>query len=183
MALPTPMNRKQFETSIPEIYTKVIPKYFIKKMQPDRPRLNGVAVSDEEFKDKFPDYVPEQGFVPDMVYAPPELNVARAFSSVADIVDMINNDIVFCIFNPLIAYPRIIEILDTYIEELREYAVGNDELTLYLSKAEVASTVLHDYYLRYKNTYSLKATGQEAMELRQQDYDTISKKFRKGFVE
>ena len=91
------MNRKLFETSIPEIYTKVIPKYFTEKRKADRPRLNGYAVSVDEFKEKFPDYTPEEGFIPDMVYAPPELNVARAFSSVADIVDMINNDIVFCI--------------------------------------------------------------------------------------
>ena len=31
MATPIQMNRKQFETSIPEIYTKVIPKYFTEK--------------------------------------------------------------------------------------------------------------------------------------------------------
>lgn len=180
MPLPIKMNRKQFETSIPEIYTKVIPKYFTEKRKADRPRLNGYAVSVDEFKEKFPDYTPEEGFIPDMVYAPPELNVARAFSSVADIVDMINNDIVFCIFNPLSAYPIILEILDEYISDLREMAIGNDELSLYLNKAETASMVLHDYYLRFKNTYALKATGEGAIELRkQQTYDVIAKKFRR----
>lgn len=184
MATPIQMNRKQFETSIPEIYTKVIPKYFTEKRKPDRPRLNGYAVSDEEFKEKFPDYSPEPGFIPDMIYSPPELNVAHAYSSVADIVDMIHNDIVFCIFHPLTAYPKILEILDEYIEELRGAARVNDELTLYLNKAETASTVLHDYYLRYKNAYSLKVTGKNAMELQgAHDYDMIAKKFRKGFVE
>ena len=173
------MNKKQFETSIPEIYTKVIPKYFTERRKADRPVLNGHAVSIEEFKEQYPNYVPEEGFIPDMVYAPPELNVARAFSSVSDIVDMINNDIVFCIFNPLLAYPRIIEILDQYIAELNEVSTGNDELTLYLSKAETASVVLHDYYLRFKNSYSMKAIGEGAVELRKQHtYDMIVKKFR-----
>lgn len=180
MSTSSRMNQKRFETSIPEIYTKIIPKYFTQKMQADRPRLNGVAVSVDEFKEKFPEYSPEDGFIPDMVYSPPELNVARAYSSVADIVDMINNDIVFCIFNPLDAYPVIIEILDEYIVDLRDVAAGSDELSLYLSKAETASTVLHDYYLRFKNAYSIKATGEGAPELRkQQTYDTIASKFRK----
>ena len=179
MAFISKMNMKQFETSIPEIYTKVIPKYFTEKRRVDRPVLNGHAVSVEEFKEQYPNYVPEEGFIPDMVYAPPELNVARACSSVSDIVDMINNDIVFCIFNPLIAYPKIIEILDEYIDELRRVATGDDELTLYLSKAETASVVLHDYYLRFKNAYALKATGEGAIELRkQQEYDVVAKKFR-----
>lgn len=172
------MNKKQFETSIPEIYTKVIPKYFTERRKADRPVLNGHAVSIEEFKEQYPNYVPEEGFIPDMVYAPPELNVARAFSSVSDIVDMINNDIVFCIFKPLQNYPKIIEILDSYLKELRPLAELKDDLAIYRNKAETASMVLHDYYLRYKNTYSIRATGKPLVEV-ESDYDVIARKFKK----
>ena len=175
------MNKKQFSVSIPEIYTKIIPDYFLNKRKPDLPRLNGVAVSVDEFKEKFSDYTPEEGFIPDMVFNPPELNVASAFSSVSDIVDMISNDITFCIYNPFISYPKIIEILDGYIENLRRVASADPELELYLDKAESASQVLHDYYLRFKNAYLLKATGECAPELQKKmKYDVIARKFKKG---
>lgn len=178
MDLADRMNLKQFEVSIPEVYTKIIPKYFLKETKADRPRLNGYAVSEDEFLEKFPDYIPEKGFVPDMAYAPPENNVATACSSVADIVDMINNDIVFCIFKPLQNYPKIIEILDSYLKELRPLAELKDDLAVYRNKAETASMVLHDYYLRYKNTYSIRATGKPLVEV-ESDYDVIARKFKK----
>ena len=154
------MNKKMFYVSIPEVYTKVIPKYFLQKSKPDLPRLNGRPVSVEEFNEKFPDYQFEEGFIPDMVYNPPEQNVATAFDSVADMVDMIDNNTTFCLFKPRENYPKVIEILDAYIYELQRVAPGHPELEVYLKKAEAAGLLFHDSYERYKNHYSYRATGE-----------------------
>ena len=170
------MNRKIYMVSIPEIYTTKIPKYYTGVTKSDSPRLNGVAVSVDEFIQKFPEYTPEQGFIPDMVYAPPEQNVATAAKSIADMVDMIFNNITFCLFEPAKKYPEILKILDTYLSELKNVQEYNQNLSTYFKKASEAKMVIQDCYDKYRNAYAIKTTGKRHPDF-VDEYATITKQF------
>lgn len=169
------MNEKIYEVVIPEVYTKTIPKYFQRPTPSDLPRVNGVPVSMDEYMAKYSNFKPDEEFTPDMIFNPPEQNKAVAIQSIADMVNMIDNDIDFSIAKPDKIYPIIIDILSAYTLVLSKIA-STDEQKLYLEKANIALGVFNECYERYKTRILVRRTGIHPSQ-REDTYDAIVKKF------
>ena len=169
------MNDKTFEVVIPEIYTKVIPKYYTGPTKSDLPRVNGIPVTMGEYTQKYQNFRPTEEFTPDMVFTPPEQNKATAMQSIADMVEMIDNDIEFAIKNPSQNYPIILEIISNYCKVLAKVA-SDPERARYLEKARTAGFVIEASYNRYLSRVHQTKTGQRFVE--QGDaFDRIAKEF------
>ena len=169
------MNEKVFEVVIPEVYTKIIPRYYQGPTPSDLPRVNGRAVSMDEYMAKYSNFKPTDPFTPDMVFNPPEQNKATSFQSIADMVDMIDNDIDFEIAHAEKTYPTILQILEAYTTILAKIA-STDEQKRYLEKANVAWSVFHECYERFKTRKLVAQTGIHPSQ-REDTYDAIVKKF------
>ena len=169
------MNEKCYEVVIPEIYTNVIPKYYQGPTPSDLPRVNGQPVCMVEYMAKYPNFKQNQQFTPDMVFNPPEQNKASAFKSIADMVDMIDNDIDFDIANAEKTYPSILKVLEAYTTILSKIA-NTDEQKRYLEKANIAWQVFHECYERFKTRQLVNRTGIHPSQ-RADTYDSIVKKF------
>ena len=152
------MNEKCFEVVIPEIYTKILPKYYTTSTTADLPRVNGVPVTMEEYMAQYKNFQPTDPFIPDLVYTPPEQNKATAMQSIADMIDMVDHDIEFAIANPFVNYPKILDILSTYCRALEKVAADPDRLR-YLEKAREAGFVIEASYARYLKRRELVRTG------------------------
>ena len=172
------MNEKSFEVVIPEVYTKIIPKYYQGPTPSDLPRVNGRAVSMEEYMAKYQNFKPSNPFTPDMVFNPPEQNKATSFQSIADMVDMIDNNVDFAIGNPDRNYPRILNILGAYATTLEKMAQSPEAIN-YVEKAKTAYTVIEECQRRYLARMDMRRTGARKIE-RLDSFDTIAKKFLKG---
>ena len=169
------MNEKSFEVVIPEVYTKIIPKYYQGPVPSDLPRVNGHAVSMEEYMANYTNFKPNDPFTPDMVFNPPEQNKATAMQSIADMVDMIDNNIDFEIAHAEKVYPIILQILEAYTTVLAKVAVS-DEQKRYLEKANITWQVFNACYERFKTRKLVAQTGIHPSQ-REDTYDAIVKKF------
>ena len=171
------MNKKEYEVVIPEVYTKIIPKYYQGPTPSDLPRVNGVPVSMDDYMGKYHNFKPDDPFTPDLVFNPPEQNKATSYQSIADMVDMIDNDIDFGISNPDVNYKKILDILSSYTDTLEQVAVAPEALN-YIEKARTAQKVIEECHKRYLDRLNMRRTGHR--EVRLDTFDAISKKFIKG---
>lgn len=174
-ALSTKMNEKIYEVVIPEVYTKIIPKYYQGPTPSDLPRVNGVPVSMDEYMGQYSNFRPNDPFIPDMVFNPPEQNKATAMQSIADMVDMLDNNIDFSIAHAEKTYPAIIQVLEAYTLVLSKIA-NSDEHKRYLEKANIALETFHECYERFKTRILVRSTGIHPSK-REDTYDAIVKKF------
>ena len=172
------MNEKVYEVIIPEVYTKIIPKYYQGPTPADLPRVNGVPVSMDEYMQKYTNFHPDDPFTPDLVFNPPENNKATSYQAISDMVDMIDNNVDFAIGNPDRNYPRILNILGAYATTLEKMAQSPEAIN-YVEKAKTAYTVIEECQRRYLARMDMRRTGARKIE-RLDSFDTIAKKFLKG---
>lgn len=169
------MNEKIYAVVIPEVYTKIIPKYYQGPTASDLPRVNGVPVSMDEYMQKYNNFKPDTPFTPDMVFNPPEQNKALSMQSIADMIDMLDNNIDFAIAHAETAYPSILQTLEAYTLVLSKVA-STDEQKRYLEKANIAVASFQDCYERFKTRQLVTRTGIHPSK-RTDTYDAIIKKF------
>ena len=174
-SLSAKMNEKIYKVVIPEVYTKIIPKYYQGPTPSDLPRVNGIPVTMDEYMQKYNNFKPDTPFTPDMVYNPPEQNKTVAMQSVADMVDMLDNNIDFSIANAETAYPSILKTLEAYTLVLSKVA-STDEQKRYLEKTKIAIDSFQDCYDRFKTRKLVARTGIHPSK-RTDTYDAIVKKF------
>ena len=168
------INTELFEISTSEIFNRRIPKYFTQPAKGDLPVLNGRHVSWEEYLEARPDTERDPEFIPDMIYNPQEMNATISMEPVSVIIDYLDSDLDIAIANPAVAYPRIIKIMQGYLDLSQYYAAANPTLAAYLPKVESALKIIGACYERYLARKQFSLTGSAKLET---EFDKIEKKF------
>lgn len=174
----TAINTELFELSVPEYYSKNIPKFFREPVPVVLPRVNGIPVPWEEYCRDHPEQPDLSKYVPEPFYNPMEMNRATTMEPVSAIVDYLDNNVDVAIFDPERAYPKIIEILDGYIRLAEPKVQYSRELEIYLGKARNALSTIEACYRNYTNRMTFRRTGK--LETGMSDFDTILNRFQTG---
>ena len=146
------INNLRFELSVPEYYDTVIPNYFRQPMQPAKPIVNGVEVEWDEYLESHPDEKPST-FIPRPIYRSEDLNRSYASKSSAEIIDLVVNDVPFE-FIHLEDIAIVIDILDGYYDEVKNYIPYNNNLKLFIDNMENARfrlKTVYDEATNYRN--------------------------------
>ena len=142
-----PIHGIKFPVYVPEYYTK-IPSYFTtpKKLPP--PMLNGMPATTEEMLERDPTYVPQEEFIPEMIYTPMENNLTFSFKSVVEIFDAYSND-VNVVFKDPHDMPKMVELIYQYLHETVEYAKYDQTVKMWNDKLLAFTIVLNKLYKQY----------------------------------
>lgn len=171
------INTERFELKTPEYYVRNIPKFYREKVHVDSPMVNGVRVSWDEYLKTHPEMEDPRDHVPDPVYRTFDMNMSTSMEPASAVVDYLDNNVDFYIANPAYAYPRIIAILEAYLEVADDMSSMRTDIVLYCNKVRAALRTLKFHYESYKANQTLRTTG-KLPSRGKTEYDRIAAQFR-----
>lgn len=140
------MNNRTFYVYIPEYYQPLLPSHFKEIHKADPPMINGMPVSQDEWKEKMgtSEGLYEQPFIPSPLYVGEPMNETFAVKTVAEIIDLVKNAVPFRI-KEYEDIEIIIEIMGKYLNEVSPYIAQNKELEIYIRSLNAAAQKMIQY--------------------------------------
>lgn len=120
------MNELLFTVHVPEYYDPTLPEYYRKPSQKLPPIVNGIPVTMDEYIEKNPEFVPDEDFIPDIIHKYGEMDMTLSNLSIARILDLLENKVPFMI-DTLDSVQKILEIIDGYLQQLKQYMTFNSK--------------------------------------------------------
>lgn len=152
------INTELFELVTPEYYNKNVPRHFREKLKIDTPMVNGVHVTWEEWLADHPGESDPRDNIPEPIYQPFEMNMGVSREPVSAIIDYLANHVDISIGNPDKAYPRIIRILEAYLEYSNTLN-ASAEILRYVDKVQSALALMRYCYNGYLNRQAIRVLG------------------------
>ena len=172
------INTELFELVTPEYYNKNVPRHFREKLKIDTPMVNGVHVTWEEWLADHPGESDPRNNIPEPIYQPFEMNMGVSREPVSAIIDYLANHVDISIANPATAYPRIIRILEAYLE-YTNVTNASAEILRYVEKVQSTLTLMRYCYNGYLNREAIRTFG-GLPKAPANSFDRIESKFFQG---